>query len=161
MPIFKGQRPPSLNSVTHILKWWKLLSKKYINHMNHPLRSAFFTRNQQFFDIKKYRYWLYFSTCFLILLTIFGCNFDDVAKLTPLGLLKIKVFWNKGCYVISSVLDVTNKILLCNSNHIVHVVVSLAALAFLWEKLSKPQFCKASTWKTNFLEGCWWFKLNN
>ena len=121
----------------------------------------FFTRNQQFFDIKKYRYWLYFSTWFLILLTIFGCNFDDVAKLTPLGLLKIKVFWNQGYYVISSVLDVTIKILLRNSNHIVHVVISLAALAFLWEKLSKPQFCKASIWKTNFLEGCWWFKLNN
>ena len=44
-----GQKgPPSLKSVAHILKWWNLAqlyiiygrSKKYINHMTHPLTFA-------------------------------------------------------------------------------------------------------------------------
>ena len=37
-------------------------------------------------------------------------------------LAKIKVFWNKRYDVIISVYDVTNKILSCNSKHIVDVV---------------------------------------
>ena len=39
-----------------------------------------------------------------------GCNFDDVAKMATLGLLKINAFWNKGYDVIIYVYDVTNKI---------------------------------------------------
>ena len=38
------------------------------------------------------------------------------------GLLKEKVFWNKGYYIIS-VHDITNKILSHDSNHIVEVVM--------------------------------------
>ena len=45
------------------------------------------------------------------------------AKMATLGLLKIKVFWNKGYDVIISVHDVTNKILLRDSNYIVDVVM--------------------------------------
>ena len=45
------------------------------------------------------------------------------AKMTTLGLLKIKVFWNKGYDVIISVHDVTNKILSRDSNYIVDVVM--------------------------------------
>ena len=45
------------------------------------------------------------------------------AKMASLGLLKIKVFWNKGYDVIISVHDVTNKILSRNSNYIVDVVM--------------------------------------
>ena len=45
------------------------------------------------------------------------------AKMASLGLLKIKVFWNKGYDVIISVHDVINKILSCNSNYIVDVVM--------------------------------------
>ena len=45
------------------------------------------------------------------------------AKLATLGLLKIKVFWNKGYDVIISVHDVTNKILSRDSNYIVDVVM--------------------------------------
>ena len=45
------------------------------------------------------------------------------AKMATLGLLKIKVFWNKGYDVIISVHDVTNKILSRNSNYIVDVVM--------------------------------------
>ena len=41
---------------------------------------------------------------------------------TPL-LLKIKVFWNKGYDVIIYVYDVTNKILLRDSNYIVDAVI--------------------------------------
>ena len=45
------------------------------------------------------------------------------AKLATLGLLKIKVFWNKGYDVITPVCDVTNKILSHDSNYIVDVVM--------------------------------------
>ena len=38
---------------------------------------------------------------------------------------------------------------------------SLVTLAFLWEKLSQPQFYKDLTRKTNFFEGWLWFKFNN
>ena len=33
------------------------------------------------------------------------------AKMASLGLLRIKVFWNKGCDIIISVYDTTNEIL--------------------------------------------------
>ena len=46
------------------------------------------------------------------------------AKLATLGLLKIKVFFNKGYNVITSVHDVINKILPSESKYIVDVVVS-------------------------------------
>ena len=44
-------------------------------------------------------------------------------KLATLVLLKIKVFWNKVYEVLISVHDVTNKMLLCESNYIVDVVM--------------------------------------
>ena len=44
------------------------------------------------------------------------------AKLATPGFLKIKVFWNRGYYVIYSVYDVTNKMLSHDSNYIVDVV---------------------------------------
>ena len=44
-------------------------------------------------------------------------------KMATPGLLKITVFWNKGYDVIIYVYDVTNKILSCNSNYIVDVVM--------------------------------------
>ena len=49
------------------------------------------------------------------------------AKLTTLGFLKIKVFWNEGYNVIISACacDVTNKILSRDSNYIVDVVMWL------------------------------------
>ena len=49
-------------------------------------------------------------------------------KATP-GLLKIKVFWNKGYDVITYVHDVTNKFLSRDSNYIVDVV--------MWPKFGK------------------------
>ena len=44
-------------------------------------------------------------------------------KLATLVLLKIKVFWNKVYDVLISVHDVTNKMLLSESNYIVDVVM--------------------------------------
>ena len=44
-------------------------------------------------------------------------------KLATLGLLKIKIFWNKGYDVITSVYDVNNKILLRDTNQIVDVIM--------------------------------------
>ena len=59
------------------------------------------------------------------------------AKMVALGLLTIKLFWNKDYDVIISVSDVTNKILSRGSNFIIDVWScdqSLVTLEFLWEK---------------------------
>ena len=45
------------------------------------------------------------------------------AKLATLGLIKWKVFWNKGYKVIVSVHDVPNEILLLESNYIPNVAM--------------------------------------
>ena len=45
------------------------------------------------------------------------------AKLATLGLLKMKIFQNKDYEIIILNYDVTNKILLCNSNYTVDVVM--------------------------------------
>ena len=45
------------------------------------------------------------------------------SKLASLGLLKIKVFWNKGYDVIIFVHDLTNKILPRDSNYTVDAVM--------------------------------------
>ena len=45
------------------------------------------------------------------------------AKMATLGLLKIRVFLNKGYDVIISVHDITNKFLLRDSNYIIDVVM--------------------------------------
>ena len=45
------------------------------------------------------------------------------AKSVAIGLLKIKVFWNKCYDVITFIYDVTNKILSRDSNYMVDVVV--------------------------------------
>ena len=46
-----------------------------------------------------------------------------LAKMATLDLLKLKVLWGKGYDVMASVHDVTNKILSCDSNYIVNVVM--------------------------------------
>ena len=45
------------------------------------------------------------------------------AKIATLGLLKVKLFWNKGYDAIISVHDVTNKVLSRESNYVVDVVM--------------------------------------
>ena len=60
------------------------------------------------------------------------------AKLATLGLLKLKVTWNKGYDVIVFVHDVTKKFY-----HLTQIILqmwsydqNLVTLAFLWQKLS-------------------------
>ena len=76
--LFRGcsrmEGAPSLKSVKHILQWWNLAqlcftqrrSKKYMNHVTHPLNFAgisIFSRDiSKFCYIKKYRYRLHFDT---------------------------------------------------------------------------------------------------
>ena len=45
------------------------------------------------------------------------------AKMATLELVIIKVFWNKGYEVIISAYDITNKILLRDTNYIVNVAL--------------------------------------
>ena len=47
------------------------------------------------------------------------------AKMATPGLLKITLFWNKGYDIITSVQDVSNKILSRDSSYIVDVVMWL------------------------------------
>ena len=70
----RAKRPPSLKPVTHILQWWNFAqlyltqrrSKKYMNHVTHPLSSAdisiFSPKISKFCYIKKYRFRLDFDT---------------------------------------------------------------------------------------------------
>ena len=65
---------PSIKSATHILKWWNLAqlylsqkrSKRYMNHVTHPLSTAeisiFLPEINKFCYIKKYTYRLHFDT---------------------------------------------------------------------------------------------------
>ena len=79
-------------------------------------------------------------------------------KMATLGLLKIKVIWNKGYDVINSDHDDTNKILSRDSNYIVDAVMwpkfgtsSVSAREFIIT--SQPQFYKDLTRKTISLRG--------
>ena len=45
------------------------------------------------------------------------------AEITTPGLLEIRVFWNNGYDVITFVYDVTNKILSCDLNYVINVVM--------------------------------------
>ena len=77
------------------------------------------------------------------------------AKMATLGLLKIKMFWYKDYDVIIYSHDVTNQILLRDSNCIIDVVMwpKFVTLASIWEKFSKPKCYKDLTRKTTFLTG--------
>ena len=127
-------------------------TQKHINHVTHLLSSA----DISIFlleIIKKYGYTLHFDTYFLILLTFFR-SFKVVltnmipilmmsAKLVILNLLKVKVFWNEGYDLIICVNDVTNKILWCDSNYIVNVV--------MWPKFGNSSISMREVIKTSIL----------
>ena len=86
---------------------------------------------------------LYFGTYFLFILTFLESWFVVVksmvkifmmsAKMAASALLKIKVFWNIGYYVIYFVYGGTNKILSHDSNHIIDVVI--------WSKFGNYSIC--------------------
>ena len=106
---------------------------KNMNHVKHHLNSAdisiFSSEIKKFFNIRKYRYTLHFGTYFLILLTFFESLINMItifmmsAKLATPGLLKIKIFQNKGYEVIILGYDVTNRIFSRDSNYTVDVVM--------------------------------------
>ena len=77
------------------------------------------------------------------------------AKMATLGLLKIKLFWSEGYGLVIFVCDVTNKILLRDSNYIVDVI--------MWSNFSNSSISMKEnlTRKTNFFEGGSWFKFND
>ena len=99
----------------------------------------------------------YFMTQFLIVLTFFESwkvvliNMVAIlmipAKLVTLGLLKIKVFWNRGYEVIVSIYDVTNKIVSRESNFIVDVVIWLK---FGNSSISMREFIKLTSILSEF-----------
>ena len=64
-------------------------------------------------------------------------------KLATLGFLKIKAFWNKGYDVITSVCDVTNKILSRDSNYIVD--------AAMWPKVGNSNISVREAITTSIL----------
>ena len=134
-----------------------------MSHVTHSLSFTdiiiFSPGFSKFCYIKKYRWRLHFGTQFLtgltfieslriFLIKVVIILMMSVKMATP-GLLKITVFLNKGHDVIIPVDDVTNKVLSCDSNYIVNMSM-WSTLAFLWEKLSQPQFCKYLTRKTTF-----------
>ena len=139
-----------------------------MNHVKHPLSPAgidiFSSEICNFCYIKKYKYRLHFKTYFLIRsislesLSVVLINLATIlmmlGKLAALDFLIIKVFWNKGYDVIICVNDFTNKILLCDSNYVLDVVMwwKLLALSFLWGKLSWPQFLRIWSEKSIFWE---------
>ena len=55
------------------------------------------------------------------------------AKMVTPGLIKIKVFWNKGYYVIYSAYDVTNKTLSHDSDYVMDVV--------MWPNFGNSSIC--------------------
>ena len=67
-------------------------------------------------------------------------------KMAAAALLKVKFFWNKGYYAIYSFYDVTNKILLHDSN---------------WGVQNWGTQLRDSTLRDSTYEGWSWFKFNN
>ena len=65
------------------------------------------------------------------------------AKFVTLGLLKTKIFWNKGYDVIISVYDITNKILSRDSNYNVEVVI--------WPKFGNSRISTREVFITSIL----------
>ena len=65
------------------------------------------------------------------------------ANMAAPALLKIKVFWKKGYYVIYSVYGVTNKILSHDSNYIMDVV--------MWPKFGNSGICTREVIITSIL----------
>ena len=81
---------------------------------------------------------------------------------TP-GLLKIKVFWNKGYDVIIYVHDVTNKILSRDSNYIVDVVMwpKFGNSSIYMREVIITSMWKGFDQKNRFFVGWSWLKFNN
>ena len=97
--------------------------------------SIFLPEITNFYCIKKYRYrllikhyfWFFelFFECFKHCMKKPGTVFMISAKMVTLGILELKIFWNKVYDVITSVCNATNKILSGDSNYILNAVMWL------------------------------------
>ena len=131
---------PTMMKLDKVISYLKKISKKniyiYIYHVTHHFSSAdlsiFSQEISNFCYIKKRWRRFRFNSKFLILLTlvkVFLINMFAILmmseKLAALGLLKVKLFCNKGHDVIISVYDVISKILSRDSNYIVNMAIWL------------------------------------
>ena len=127
---------PTMLKLDTVIPYLKKTQKIYESRDTHPeycWHQHFFTRNQQILLYQEIQiqiaFWYIISNSFNFswVLEIFLINLVIIlmmsAKMATPGLLKIKVFWNKGYDVIIYVHDVTNKILSRDSNYIVDVVM--------------------------------------
>ena len=147
-------------------KWLDTFPELCWHHHIFPRKSAIFVMSRNT-DIDCVLIHNLFCFTFFELLKVVLINLVKIlmisAKLATPGLLKIKVVWNKGYDVISSVDEVINKISSGDSSHIVNVV--------MWIKFGNPSitmrelvincFYKNLTKKINFFEGCSWFKFKS
>ena len=147
-------------------KWLDTFPELCWHHHIFPRKSAMFVMSRNT-DIDCVLIHNLFCFTFFELLKAVLINLGKIlmisAKLATPGLLKIKVVWNKGYDVISSVDEVINKISSGDSSHIVNVV--------MWIKFGNPSitmrelvincFYKNLTRKINFFEGCSWFKFKS
>ena len=144
-----------------VICYLKKIQKIY-DHVTYSISSVdistFSPEISKFCYIKKYRYRLDFDTLFLIrfiffyYLRIVLINVVTIlmmpAKTSTLGFLNIKVFWrlwrHNLCLWRHQQIIITwlNLYWSCDQN--------LVTLAFLWEKLPKPQFFKDLTRMTTF-----------
>ena len=85
------------------------------------------------------------------------------AKMANLGLLKLKLFWNKGYDIIVSVYDATKNFLSCDSNYFVDVVMrpKLDNSSIFKRKVIVTSTLQGFAQKNDFFEGWSWFKFNN
>ena len=85
------------------------------------------------------------------------------AKIATLGLLEIRIFWNKGYDVIISTYDVTNKFLSHNSNYIIDAAMwpKLGNCIISMRKVIITSILKEFDQKNRFFKGWSWFKFNN
>ena len=120
---------PTMMKLSTVIPYLKKIKKTYESRVTHLLTSA---DNNIFSPEMLYNLYQEVQIHIAFWYIITNC----LGKTKSLGLLKIKVFWNKGYDVVASIHDVTNKILSCGSSFIVDVVI----LTLLWEKLSWPQF---------------------
>ena len=149
--------------------------------MAHPLGSTdisiFSPEIIKFCYIKKCRYRLHFYIWFLIILILleslkifFFTNvviiFMMSTKMATTDLFKTVSILKERQAMMSWSLYMTSPAKFYNVIKIILLHMRscdqrLITLAFLWEKLSSPQFYKDLTNKTPFFEGWSWFKFNN
>ena len=109
-----AERSPFLKSVKYILQWWHLanltLPKEDPENILFRDISLEFCWHQHFFTRKQQ-------------ILIYQEIDIDYILIHNLYFLKIKILWNKGYDIITSVHDITNKFLSRDSNYTVDVVM--------------------------------------